>query len=242
MNQNNNLPPVRKPIQVSNAPEPITPVGNGSYRAPAKNAAALLIDWHHYWRLKRMEPWEAAALSLCVNPKEMQHHPQAWMCSGIVFTDASFPSRDVHDQFTKRLELLTDNIYDRAHFAKHDGTLSLSELARWCAHVGYDNLPPELVAAMPAPITVSEQTPATPAPAESVEQRRARYLDWFNEETRIIKRGALQRVVEREAKQNPKADRSNISKDIKKAQDTAKTQKQANTWTSQLVTDGKRKG
>lgn len=88
-----------------------------------------------------------------------------------------------------------------------------------------------------------EPAPATKATAnETVEERRARYLAWHTEEHRINPRGALQRVFEREAKQNPKADRANIGKDIDKARGTAKTQKQANAWTSQLVTDGKRKG
>lgn len=80
-----------------------------------------------------------------------------------------------------------------------------------------------------------------PAPKETVEQRRARYLAMFTEEERINKRGALQRVTEREKKQNPNADRSNIGKDIEKARGTAKAQKQANGWTSQLVHDGKKR-
>ena len=84
--------------------------------------------------------------------------------------------------------------------------------------------------------------PAPSAPAESVEERRARYLAWHTGEYRINPRGALQRVYEREAKQNPKADRANIGKDIDKARGTTKTQKLATAWTSQLVQDGKRKG
>ncbi len=83
---------------------------------------------------------------------------------------------------------------------------------------------------------------ATLAKKETVEQRRARYLDWFSEEERISKRGALQRVFEREAKLNPKADRANIGKDIKQAQVVAKSQKQSGAFFGQLVTvkDGKR--
>ena len=80
---------------------------------------------------------------------------------------------------------------------------------------------------------------AKPAPVETVAQRRDRFLTWFAEEQRINRRGALQRVFEREVKQNPKADRANIGKDIKKAQ-TEK--KQPGGWASQLVQDGKRKG
>ena len=71
-------------------------------------------------------------------------------------------------------------------------------------------------------------------------QRRARYLEWHSEEHRINPRGALQRVYEREAKQNPKADRANIGKDIRKAQGTTKTKNQGNGMFGQLVRDGKR--
>lgn len=88
--------------------------------------------------------------------------------------------------------------------------------------------------------TAPEQDAAKPAPVETVGQRRARYLAWFTEEERINPRGALQRVTEREALQNPKADRSNIGKDIKQAQGAAKTQKQAGAMFGQLVRDGKR--
>lgn len=104
----------------------------------------------------------------------------------------------------------------------------------------------ELDRLMPYWVTTQQTAPAndtaTPALAEPVEERRARYLAWHTEEYRINPRGALQRVYEREAKQNPRADRANIGKDIKKAQGTAKTQKLATAWTSQLVQDGKRKG
>jgi hypothetical protein len=82
--------------------------------------------------------------------------------------------------------------------------------------------------------------PDTAPPVETVEKRRARYLAWHTEEHRINPRGALQRVFERELKQNPKADRANIGKDIDKARGTAKAQKQDGAMFGQLVRDGKR--
>ena len=84
------------------------------------------------------------------------------------------------------------------------------------------------------------QSDATPAPmvAETTEQRRARWLDWYGKG----ERGAVQRVYQRELLLNPKADRSFIGKQI----DIAKSERAAVTrsggWTSQLVQDGKRKG
>ena len=85
----------------------------------------------------------------------------------------------------------------------------------------------------PAPQT------ATPSPApvakEKPEQRRARWLDSFEAEEKREKRGALQRVADREG-----VDRSNMSKDIKKARAARNEQNRASAWTSQLVQDGKR--
>ena len=87
--------------------------------------------------------------------------------------------------------------------------------------------------------TAPAQDTATPAPVETVEQRRARYLDWFAEEHQINGRGAVQRVYERERLQNPKADRANIGKDIAKARGTIKTQTCTDGMFRQLVRDGK---
>lgn len=83
-------------------------------------------------------------------------------------------------------------------------------------------------------------SPAAPAPVETIEQRRARYLAWHTEEMSINPRGAVQRVFEREAKLNPKADRANIGKDIRKARDVAKTKNRDGSMFGQLVRDGKR--
>ena len=82
------------------------------------------------------------------------------------------------------------------------------------------------------------QSPATPAPVETVEQRRARYLATFEAEEKRLKRGALQRVADSEG-----VDRSNMSKDIAKARSARDEQNRAGpAWASQLIQDGKRKG
>lgn len=86
----------------------------------------------------------------------------------------------------------------------------------------------------PAPIA----EPARPEPAETVAERRQRYLAWHLEEQSINPRGALKRVFDREAKQNPMADRSNIGKDIKLAREASK--RPDDKWTSQLIRAGQR--
>ena len=79
---------------------------------------------------------------------------------------------------------------------------------------------------------------ATPAPVanETPAERRARWLDMFEAEEKLVKRGALQRLAKREG-----VDRSNMAKDIAKARAERADQKRAGVWASQLVQDGKRK-
>ena len=78
---------------------------------------------------------------------------------------------------------------------------------------------------------------AAPVVAETVEQRRARYLVMFETEVKRNKRGVLQRVADREG-----VDRSNMSKDIDKARAIRTEQNRAGFFVSHLVQDGKRKG
>lgn len=78
----------------------------------------------------------------------------------------------------------------------------------------------------PAPVLPAKETPS---------ERRARWLAMFEEEERREKRGALQRLADREG-----VDRSNMGKDIAKARAAREAQKQAGKWAAQLVQNGKR--
>ena len=77
---------------------------------------------------------------------------------------------------------------------------------------------------------------AAPEVKEAPHERRARWLDMFEAEKKREKRGALQRVADREG-----VDRSNMSKGIYKARAERGTERRAGGWASQLVQDGKRK-
>lgn len=188
-----------------------------------------LADWNLWADMEQAEIWEAVALSLDIEPNSLP---------GLDFRPiVGGPFDDCPDEFKRRLKLAV---------SKFDGAntkIRLSSLRKWAEHLTRawtfpDEFPPKPAATHESPAPA--HSPATPAPVETVEQRRTRYLAWHSEEHRISPRGALQRVYEREAKQNPKADRANIGKDIKKARVTEKTQKLAKGWTAQLVTDGKR--
>lgn len=97
--------------------------------------------------------------------------------------------------------------------------------------IGDTPAPPVADTAMPAPVV---------QPTETISQRRARYLDLHIEAQRNEKRGALQRVYERELLTNPKADRSAIGRDIKQAKKEKTAAKNGGVMYSQLVQDGKR--
>lgn len=102
---------------------------------------------------------------------------------------------------------------------------------------GLQHLPAESSSETAQP-KVTTHSPA-PVLAETTEQRRARWLDWYGKG----ERGAVQRVHERERELNPKADRSFIGKQIEIAKsERAKVTRAGGGWASQLVQDGKRKG
>ncbi|WP_152682679.1 hypothetical protein [Caenimonas sp. SL110] len=75
-------------------------------------------------------------------------------------------------------------------------------------------------------------------PPETPAQRRARLLKWHGEAGGG--RGALERVFERELAENPKADRSSIGKQVKKAKQEQADLNGAERWQSALIRDGKR--
>lgn len=107
-----------------------------------------------------------------------------------------------------------------------------------CRVTGYDvrALADEYTAAPEA--MQAEPQAATPAPAEveTPQERHARWLALFEEEEKREKRGALQRLADREG-----VDRSNMSKAIRGARIKRDEQRRAGGWGSQLVQDGKRK-
>ena len=149
-------------VRVSDAPPPITPVRGGGYRSLTPKHP---IDWR-YWQYLPMEQWQACALSLNINPDNMQHH-------GPKFTAESFPSEAIKVGFQKRLRLLAAYAYKPEFFtSEHPGKVTLEKFAAWGLHVELDDMPPELsaMAATVPPATqvaAPAQTAATPAPVET---------------------------------------------------------------------------
>ncbi len=193
------------------------------------------INWKYWGSLQDWTQWDAFALSLNLNPENLEKSPNSWMAGpgrGPTFLSKSFPSQAIEVEFERRLTM-----FGRVIGGRPLATVSPAQFAAWCLHEGLEDLPPELVAmAEPkaAPVATPEPT-AAPVVAESAEQRRVRWLGMFEAEEKREKRGALQRLANSEG-----VDRSNMGKDIAKARAERDTQRQAGMWTAQLVKDGKR--
>jgi len=84
--------------------------------------------------------------------------------------------------------------------------------------------------------------PAASVVTETPEQRRAKWLEWREQEEKSSTRGALERVWKREKLTNPKADRSYIGKQIKVAKEERDRKKRAGAIVPQVVKNGKRQG
>ena len=237
---------------VSAAPNPITPLRGLSYTPASRPPEPPPIDWRYWRHNPAVKQWEACALSLNINPDNMKHNPQGWMAGpggGPAFLALSFSSVNVQLEFDKRVRLLGASLFKAPHFTavnnlvrggRHLATVSLKEFAAWALHVELEGMPPELLAlaeTKAAPNLMPEPQ-AAPVVAETTEQRRARWLDWYGEG----ERGAVQRVYERELALNPKADRSFIGKEIDKAKKEKAEIERGGAMFGQLVQDGKRKG
>lgn len=98
------------------------------------------IDWG-FWRLRAyVKDWEAAALSVGLNPDAMQHHPQAWMAGTgkPIFTAKSFVSSDQEREFSKRYRLVVDWVRSHGDHVRHfnGNEVSLRGFARWVIEAG----------------------------------------------------------------------------------------------------------
>lgn len=116
--------------------------------------------------------------------------------------------------------------------------VSLEEVERWIQskeiRIDIAGLKADLLA-LKTPTAAAPVVAVAPEPPEN---RRARWLGLFEAEERRQKRGALQRLAI-----TLDMDRSNLSKELDKARTERTEQKRAgNSWTSQLVQDGKRPG
>lgn len=147
--------------RVSNAPPPINHLRPSGYSGLVEKAEAPLpINWQH-WRIvqKPVDAWEAVFLSFGINPEIKVD----WY----KFDNAP---NEFQKRIANRLREFEANINDKTFFSGQPvrveqfrlHPVSLSEFSAWGLHVGYKDMPPELVAMASAVPKKSEQSPVTP--------------------------------------------------------------------------------
>jgi len=146
MTQDNSDDKPKTPKLISTAPPPITPL-RGSGRTGTINTGRVTslaaIDWQHWRIMKTVAAWEAVLLSFDTNPETAK----------IVWRDFHAYVDENQTKVIKRLRQLEGYLSDRTFFShvifgNHSRVheFSLPEFAAWGLHVGFDDMPPELVA------------------------------------------------------------------------------------------------
>lgn len=117
------------------------------------------INWKYWASLHDWTQWDACALSLNINPENMEKIRTTWMAGPVIepiFQNVSFPSQAVKDEFDNRM-----GMFRRVARGNPRATVSPAVYAAWCLHVGLEDLPPELVA-MAAPEPKAAPEPQAP--------------------------------------------------------------------------------
>lgn len=112
-------------------------------------------DWSEWKHKPWVKVWQAVALSLNIDPLEMQHSRESWLVGpgrGPIFEDESFANEKIKKDFYKRIRVLSANYLDREFFSPGDiyvgqgagfQPVKLSECAAWAPSVDWD-VPKEL--------------------------------------------------------------------------------------------------
>ncbi|OIQ92416.1 hypothetical protein GALL_256370 [mine drainage metagenome] len=162
----------QKPVQVSKAPAPISPI-RGSY-IPKSSNNERLPRWGKWRLMTKVTLWEAVALSLNIEPEKVKRDENAWMGADHPF--------DEGDSFNDRLAVIRQHSSNRTYFPTpcilnienwYECGLKLDEFASWCGHVKYD-IPRELatmaqVVLAIAPIEAAPIAQADTTPTLNVE-------------------------------------------------------------------------
>lgn len=124
----------------------ITPQGSVSY-APRVDLPTPLEqpDWDYWPYLPTVEPWQACAIALNINPKVRS--PEEDLYHGQNFKLwFNRMNADCHKKYHSLAKLLMANLPDKQHFPTSTATgVCLPEFAAWCIHIRRD-IPPELAA------------------------------------------------------------------------------------------------
>lgn len=123
-------------------------------------------DWRLWRNLPDVALWEACLLSLNINPAEVEQSSDGCI------TGDSFPSDGTAREYETRLRLLASNRDDSEHFTlpavrrtTARSRVRLPEFAAWALHLGFEDVPSELVALAEKPLAPPDATTlAAPVP------------------------------------------------------------------------------
>lgn len=79
-------------------------------------------DWTFWLAMPHITAWQACALSLNIDPDSLKLKEDTWMNGsggGVLFESSSFPSKEVEQEFNKRLRLLSEYIEMPRLFHQH---------------------------------------------------------------------------------------------------------------------------
>ena len=131
------MPDEKKP---SNAPAPIKPLsGTGGYIQRQRRTPATAPDWTLWPSSRRVQTWQAIALSLNIDPNSLTLSPHAWMAgpgAAAVIESKSFPDTGTKAKFDSRYEMMRGCL-------QSDDEMLLLDFATWAVSVNLE-LPPEL--------------------------------------------------------------------------------------------------
>lgn len=206
-------------------------------KAHARHDLQRLIPAAHYW-LREHAPIADRELTTPLLQNPIGLSPREYVAAKALATlatyelesrailEKAYPARDIGDETDCPGETFDEKrqIWGRLEVHRRDALVYAREIGN-----------SQLIEAYQHPIAGPEHDSNTPLP-ESTAQRRVRWREWYGNGSR----GAIQRVYERELLINPRADRSFIGKEIKKATLENKTAKTSGAIFSQLVQDGKR--
>ena len=198
---------IKKPapkVTISKAPPPITPIRASYTPKPSDNDRPP--RWSKWKLMPEVKLWEAIALSLNIEPKEIKLDSDAYGYEVLPF--------DEGEEFNDRLTVLSKHSSNRTYFPTactlnfatwYQSEKRLDEFAAWCIQIGFDI--PEQLATLANNKPQAESAPkvgAVPATSPSVddwkEQARTIANECFDKDTasgcRDSLKGYSKRVME----------------------------------------------
>ena len=141
-----------KPFKHSNAPKPISPVGDYSrHLKPFETHTSGIADWKHWKQVTTVELWQALLLSLNVNPPG-----NGWLIDNALGRTGDIPyeyldSQGLTNEFIRRWKVLRNKLDYFAVKAEIQPTteltnfISLIFFTNLAIAFKWENLPPELI-------------------------------------------------------------------------------------------------